>query len=113
MKRLLPLLFLFIAAQSITSQDIQFYTNAKGDKHITGSFPIDYLKKDSLYSKWFLKSYDEFSMPTVDTSWKKRLKKEKMKELVKEEGGRVRLSKVGSLNLSQMLPTYKKIKSFE
>ena len=74
MKRLLPLLFLFIAAQSITSQDIQFYTNAKGDKHITGSFPIDYLKKDSLYSKWFLKSYDEFSMPTVDTSWKKRLK---------------------------------------
>ena len=74
MKRLLPLLFLLIAAQSVKSQDIQFYTNAKGDKHITGSFPIDYLKKDSLYSTWFLKSYDEFSMPTVDTSWKKRLK---------------------------------------
>ena len=33
-----------------------------------------------------------------------------MKELVKEEGGRVRLSKVGSLNLSQMLLTYTKIK---
>ena len=36
-----------------------------------------------------------------------------MKELVKEEGGQVRLSKVGGLNLSQMLPTYKKIKSVE
>ena len=44
---------------------------------------------------------------------KKGLKEEKMKELVKEEGGQVRLSKVGSLNLSQMLPTYKKIKSVE
>ena len=41
------------------------------------------------------------------------LKEEKMKELVKEEGGQVRLSKVGSLNLSQMLPTYKKIKLFK
>ena len=44
---------------------------------------------------------------------KKGLKEEKMKELVKEEGGRVQLSKVGGLNLSQMLPTYKKIKLFE
>ena len=44
---------------------------------------------------------------------KKGLKEEKMMEEVKEEGGRERLSKVGSLNLSQMLPTYKKIKLFE
>ena len=39
---------------------------------------------------------------------KKGLKEEKMKELVKEEGGRVRLSKIGSLNLSQMLLTFNK-----
>ena len=74
MKRILILLVLLVSMQSINSQDVQFYNNKKGDKHIIGSFPIDYLKKDTLYSKWYDKSYDEFTMPKMDTSWKKELK---------------------------------------
>jgi tetratricopeptide (TPR) repeat protein len=74
MKRILLLLIFSVAFCTAQSQDIQFYKNSKGDKHIAGPFPIDYLKKDTLYSKWFNKSYNAFTMPSTDTSWKNNLK---------------------------------------
>jgi tetratricopeptide (TPR) repeat protein len=74
MKKILAVLIIFVAIKTVNSQDIQFYNNSKGDKHIAGDFPVDYLKKDTLYSKWYQKSYDEFTMPKMDMAWKENLK---------------------------------------
>jgi len=74
MKKVITLFILFVVIKSAKSQDIQFYKNSKGDKHIAGDFPINYLKKDTLYSKWYEKSYDAFTMPSMNTAWKENLK---------------------------------------
>ncbi|MGB4742567.1 MAG: hypothetical protein WBH49_02880 [Flavobacteriaceae bacterium] len=45
---LLVLCTLFSLTHSY-SQNINFYKNAKGDTHICGEFPIDYLEQDTNY----------------------------------------------------------------
>jgi hypothetical protein len=56
------------------SQDINFYKNAKGDSHICGEFSLDYLERDSTYSRWFLKNYSEFKLPNKRIKLKSKLK---------------------------------------
>tara|TARA_B110000967_G_C18713122_1_gene473736 strand:+ start:13 stop:840 length:828 start_codon:yes stop_codon:yes gene_type:complete len=56
------------------SQEINFYKNAKGDSHICGEFPVDYLEHDSIYSSWFLKNYSEFKLPNKRLKLKSKLK---------------------------------------
>jgi tetratricopeptide (TPR) repeat protein len=57
------------------SQDINFYKNAKGDTHICGEFPIDYLEKDSIYKIWFNNYYNELKLPKKRLRLKSKLKK--------------------------------------
>jgi tetratricopeptide (TPR) repeat protein len=57
------------------SQEINFYKNAKGDSHICGEFPLNYLEIDSIYSEWFNKYYSEFKLPKKRLRLKSKLKK--------------------------------------
>ena len=56
------------------SQDINFYKNAKGDTHICGEFPLDYLERDSNYKIWFNKYYNELKLPKKRLRLKSKLK---------------------------------------
>ena len=56
------------------SQDINFYKNAKGDTHICGEFPLDYLERDSNYKILFNKYYNELKLPKKRLRLKSKLK---------------------------------------
>ena len=56
------------------SQEINFYKNAKGDRHLCGEFPVSYLNHDSLFSIWFHKNYSEFKLPKKRLRIKSKLK---------------------------------------
>ena len=57
------------------SQEINFYKNAKGESHICGEFPLDYLEHDSVYKIWFNKYYNELKLPENKLRLKSKLKK--------------------------------------
>ena len=57
------------------SQEINFYKNAKGETHICGEFPLDYLEHDSNFKVWFNKFYSELKLPEKRLRLKSRLKK--------------------------------------
>lgn len=57
------------------SQEINFYKNAKGDTHICGEFPLEYLEHDSTYKVWFDKYYNELKLPEKRLRLKSKLKK--------------------------------------
>lgn len=56
------------------SQEINFYKNANGDKHICGEFPLDYLEHDSNFKIWFNKHYSELKLPEKKLRLKSKLK---------------------------------------
>ncbi|MGB1393410.1 MAG: tetratricopeptide repeat protein [Flavobacteriaceae bacterium] len=70
---LLVLCTLFSLTHSY-SQNINFYKNAKGDTHICGEFPIDYLEQDTNYKDWFNKYYSELKLPKKRLRLKSKLK---------------------------------------
>ncbi|HET8858883.1 hypothetical protein [Marivirga sp.] len=73
-KKLLTLTIVVLGTLSILkAQEIQFYNTEEGDKHIWGTFPVDYLKEDTTYSDWYSKSYDTFSLANKEYDWAKNL----------------------------------------
>ena len=56
------------------SQEVNFYKNTKGESHICGEFPLNYLEHDSTYSSWFLKNYSELKLPNKRLKLKSKLK---------------------------------------
>lgn len=56
------------------SQEVNFYKNTKGESHICGEFPLNYLEHDSTYSSWFLKNYSELKLPKKRLKLKSKLK---------------------------------------
>ena len=56
------------------SQDIHFYKNAKGESHICGEFPVDFLEHDQNYNVWFNKNYSELELPKKRLKLKSKLK---------------------------------------
>ena len=72
---LLVVLCTFFSYTNSYSQEVNFYKNAKGDTHICGEFPLDYLEHDSNYSIWFNKYYNELKLPEKKLRLKSKLKK--------------------------------------
>ena len=56
------------------SQEVNFYKNTKGESHICGEFPLNYLEHDSTYSSWFLKNYSELKLPNKRLKLNQNLK---------------------------------------
>ena len=56
----------FFSSLNSYSQEINFYKNAKGDTHICGEFPLDYLEHDDFTTIWFNKYYHELKLPKND-----------------------------------------------
>ena len=71
---ILMVLCTFFSFSNSYSQEINFYKNAKGDTHICGEFPLDYLEHDSTYSVWFNKYYNELKLPNKRLRLKSKLK---------------------------------------
>lgn len=72
MKYTLLLLALFTVQLSFGQQP-QTYLNERQEQHLCGSFPLDYLKTDSLYQKWYGENYEAFNFPAGDYAWKDKL----------------------------------------
>uniref|UniRef100_UPI0040577D57 hypothetical protein n=1 Tax=Roseivirga sp. TaxID=1964215 RepID=UPI0040577D57 len=73
MKPLFSILFIFFIL-SINTQEVNSYQNERGERHLAGKFPIEYLQKDSVFQVWFDKNYAEFAVNKGDNKWKKSLK---------------------------------------
>lgn len=71
---ILLVLCTFFSISNSYSQEINFYKNAKGDSHICGEFPLDYLEHDSNYKIWFNKYYNELKLPEKRLRLKSKLK---------------------------------------
>jgi tetratricopeptide (TPR) repeat protein len=71
---ILMVLCTFFSFSNSYSQEINFYKNAKGDTHICGEFPLDYLEHDSTYSVWFNKYYNGLKLPSKRLRLKSKLK---------------------------------------
>ena len=74
MKTFCLLILVTTQANLIIAQDVQYYTNQKGHRHLAGRFPVEVLAQDSVFQSWYAKSYQDFILSTKDNSWKDKLK---------------------------------------
>ncbi|MBS9765921.1 MAG: hypothetical protein KGV44_00090 [Flavobacteriaceae bacterium] len=73
MKKILFLMVSLIGLKTITAQEVQYFKNSRGQKHLCGSFPLQILEQDTLYSKWYHKNYTKFHLSDKSHHWSKKL----------------------------------------
>jgi len=79
MKKLLAFTNLILLNTSLLiAQDVQFYHNDDAEKHLIGEFPINYLKQDTTYSKWYEEGYADYVLAEKDYAWAENLKDDKV-----------------------------------
>lgn len=75
MKKLLAFTsIILISSNLMIAQDVQFYHNEEGEKHLIGEYPVEYLKQDTTYSHWFNEGYADFQLKEKDYNWAENLK---------------------------------------
>lgn len=74
MKKLFLIITITVITQMLFAQNPQFFTSAKGEKHLIGAFEITNLETDSLFQTWFSEGYSNYEVILEDTKWIKELK---------------------------------------
>ncbi len=79
MRTVLLLTTLFLFSTTAIGQDVNFYENSRGQKHIAGPFPLEILEKDDSYASWYEASFDKFELQDKKAKWAKGLKNTQVK----------------------------------
>lgn len=73
MKKYIILMLGLVLSNTITSQEVQYFKNTRGQKHLCGLVSLEVLEKDSVSKKWFNKNYTNFHLLDKKRSWVKNL----------------------------------------
>ncbi len=74
MKKSLLLMVSLIVLNTITAQEVQYFENSRGQKHLCGVFPLKVLEQDTIFNKWYHKNYTNFHLSDKEHHWSKNLK---------------------------------------
>jgi len=74
MKKKIYLIAFLIVSNIICAQEIQYFKNSRGQKHLCGAFPLKVLEQDTIFKKWYDKNYANFSISDKKHDWARNLK---------------------------------------
>lgn len=79
MRTVLLLTTVFLFCTTAIAQEVNFYENSRGQKHIAGPFPLEILENDEAYASWYQSSFEKFELQNKNTKWAKNLKNTQVK----------------------------------
>lgn len=74
MRTLLLLTVFLLIHVATVAQEVLYYENSRGYKHLAGTFPLAILEEDPTYSSWYAASFQKFELRDEKAKWAKNLK---------------------------------------